>query len=303
MKYFVIISLILLGIIFLIFIYFRKKRAIKKVKCTSDEEKLSNINVILNPFGFEFNLRQDIVISKNDAWQREFGYSDLYDLNSPFFNIVMNCEPIYFDYNNKHYRLEFWKGQYGITTGAEIGIYIREYNSNLPKNFYRSATDKERLEICFHLFKNCYMFSRNDCSWWLAGFDIGKFSKPENLKMIPSIRFPNEEIRNAFIKGLLNAGYAENKINVNCLEVSFQFCCPNNYKLNKYHKIIRFFAQIFNRISCSFYMWITKPFNRSIDKLYYLRCLAPILYKFIIRKCIPKRKHKTHKKYKFTTSK
>lgn len=298
MKFFLIITLILLTIFLIVFIYFRKKWAIKKVKNNTLEEKIFAINAILNPFGFEFDPWQDIVISKNEAWQRDLGYSNFYDMNAPFFNIVMDCEPIYFDYGNKHYRLEFWKGQYGITTGAEIGLYIRDFNTNLKKSIYRSATNEERLEVCFHLFKKCYMFSRSGLSWWLTGFDVGKFSKPEDLKMTAAVRFPNEEMRNAFIKGLLNAGYAENKININCNEVSIDFCYPNNFKLNKYRKIIRIFAQIFNRINCSLYMWITKPFNRTIDKLDYLRYLAPCLYKFIVCHCTPKRKNKKHKKYK-----
>lgn len=84
--------------------------AIKNVSCDTNEEKLWAINAILNPFRFEFNLKQDIVVSRNNAWQRDLGYSDLYDLNAPFINIVIDAELIYFDYDNKHYRLEFWKG-------------------------------------------------------------------------------------------------------------------------------------------------------------------------------------------------
>lgn len=296
MKYIIIFALILLIITFLIILHFRKKRAIKKVKCATDEEKLCAINAILNPFGFEFDLNQDIVISRNDAWQRELGYSDLYDLNSPFINIVMDAEPIYFDYDNKHYRLEFWKGQYGITSGAEIGLYVREFDSKLPKGVYRSATDEERLDMSFHLFKNCYMFSRRDLSWWLTGFDVFKFSSPEDLKMNISIRFPNPDMQVAFIAGLLNAGYSENKIKICCNEVSFDYCCPLNYKLNKCRKFIKCIAQIFNFINCALLMCMTKAFTRTVDKLDYLRHLAPCIYKIVVRKCIPQCKYKKRKR-------
>ena len=118
MKYIIIVFLVLIIISFLIWYLIKRKRAIRKVKCTSKEEKLSYINAALNPFGFIFDSYQDIVISKNDCWQREMGYTDLYDLESFRFNIVMNAEPIYFHYNKKEYRIEFLKGQYGITTGA-----------------------------------------------------------------------------------------------------------------------------------------------------------------------------------------
>lgn len=295
MKYIIIISLIIFLIIFLIFWHFRKKWAIKKVNCNTDEEKLCAINAILNPFGFEFDIKQDIVISKNNAWQRELGYGDIYDLKAPFLNIVMDAEPIYFDYDYKHYRLEFWKVQYGITTGAEIGLYVREFDSKLPKGFYRCANDNERLKMCFDLCKNCYMFTRKDLSWWLTGFDVFKFSKSKDLKMNVVIKFPNREMQVSFITGLLNAGYSENKININCDEVSFSYCKPLNYKLNNKHKFIKCIAQTFNYINCSILNFITRPFNRTLDKLDYLRYLAPCLYKFVVCKCIPKCKYKKKK--------
>lgn len=294
----IIITALILILIFVIFFFFRKRWAIKKVVCDTEEEKLCAINAILSPFGFLFDAKQDIVISKNNAWQRELGYSDLYDLNAPFFNIVMDAEPIYFDYDNKHYRLEFWKGQYGITTGAEVGVYVREFDSKLPKGIYRSANDNERLDISFHLFKNCYLFSRRDLSWWLTGFDVFKFSKPKDLKMNVSIRFPNINMQTAFIAGLLRAGYTESKIKINYDEVSFNYCSPLNYKLNKHRKIFKCIAQFFNYINCSILMKFTKRYNRTIDKLDYLRHLAPGLYKLVVRKCVPKSKYKK-KKSKF----
>lgn len=190
-------------IIYFNFLSFQKKWAIKKVKNITDFEKLCAINAILDPFSFEFDLKQDIVISKNNAWQRDFGYSDIYDLNSPFLNIIIDADPIYFDYNFKHYRLEFWKGQYGISTGAEIELYVRKFDSKLPNGIYRSANDEERLQISFSLFNNCYLFSRNDLSWWLTGFDVFKFSRPKNLKMHVSIKFPNSQMQVAFITGFI----------------------------------------------------------------------------------------------------
>ena len=84
MKWIVITTLILI-LIFLIFLFFRKRLARKKVAGDTEEEKLCAINAILSPFVFLFDAKQDIVISKNNAWQRELGYSDLYNLNAPFF--------------------------------------------------------------------------------------------------------------------------------------------------------------------------------------------------------------------------
>ncbi len=276
----------------IVIIYFfhlrRKKCTIKKVKCMNEEEKLHKVNKVLSPFGFEFDLEQDIVISKNNPWQRNIGYSDFFDLKSPLFNIIMDCEPIYFEYNQKKYRLEFWKGQYGITTGAEIGLYI--FDEKHQK--YRSANDNERLKMGFILFKNCFLFSRFKLSWWLTGFDVGLFSRPKDLKLRACVVFPNTEMQIAFVEGLLRAGYTKNKIDICDKRVCFNICKPLNYKLNSGHKILKFFIQIINYINCSIYNFITRYFNRTIDKLTYLSLMAPFLYKCMIHLNIPRKKHK-----------
>ncbi len=296
MKYFILTLILLFAFVIWIFYLCRKRWAIRKVNCTSDEEKLSYINAALKPFGFEFDLLQDIVISKNDSWQRDIGYRDLYDLKAPYLNMVMDAEPIYFDYEQKHYRIEFWKGQYGITTGAEVGVYVREFGSDLPKNYWRSACDDERLEIEFKLFKKCFLFSRKDCSWWLTGFDVGKFSKPKDLSLKICVCFPNKKMQIAFVEGLLKAGYEANKIHICCDSVCFDYCCPLNYKLNHGHKIIKCIAQLFNYINCSIFMYLTRFFNRTLDKLTYLKFMAPCLYRIIICLSVPRRKQKKYHK-------
>lgn len=295
MKYILISFLILFILILLLYYFLRKRYAINQVKCHSDEEKLSFINAALNPFGFTFDLNKDLVISKNDSWQRNYGFMDLYDYKAPFFNIVMDSQPIYFEYDKKHYRIEFWKGQYGITTGAEIGIYVRDDTSKF-KNYYRAANDNERLEMTFELTKKCKLFRRCDLSWWLTGFDIGVFSKPKDLKMSICLKFPNQEMANAFKKGLINAGYAHDNIEVCDNIICFNYCTPSNYKPNYSHKLIKCLAQIMNWINVHIYLCLTRMFNRTIDKLTYLRYMAPCLYKFIIRLCIPRRCKKCYPK-------
>lgn len=291
MKY-IILTIILIFILILWIIYIiRKNRAIKKVNCTSEEKKLSIVNRALEPFGFKLDPLKDIIVSKNDSWQRDLGYMDIYDKKAPFFNMVFDAEPIYFDYNNKHYRLEFWKGQYGITTGAEIGLYIRDFNK-AGKEHYRAATDEECLNMELLLADNCYLFNRRKYTWWLTGFIVGKFSKPKNLKLKACIFFPNQEMQVAFVEGLLKAGYTPDKIQICNCSVCFILCCPKNYKLNNCYKIIKCIAQFFNRINCAIYMFLTRFFNNTLDKLTYIKYMCPFLYNLVIKTCVPRRKHR-----------
>lgn len=288
MLYIIISLLIFFIIFFIVFFCFRKKWAIRKVKCTTEEEKLCYVNAMLEPFGFVFDEEQDIIISKKDCWQRDAGYSDFYDYKAPLFNMVMDSLPICFNYDNKEYRIEFWKGQYGITTGAEIGTYIHDA-SCLP-NFYRALTDEECLDMNFVLTKKCCLFYRCDKSWWLTGFDLGVFSRPKNLHMSICINFPNQEMLQCFVNSLINSGIPKSQINVCDNQVCFDYCCKNNYKPNHCHCLIKLIMQICNFINCKFYLMCTKCFNRTLDKLTYLRYLAPSLYRFIIRISIPRRK-------------
>lgn len=290
MKYIVIGLLLFFVFVLLICYFFRRRWAIRKVKWATDIQKLCTINAILEPFGFKFNLENDIVISKCDAWQRNMGYRDLYDAKAPFFHMVFDALPIHFRYHNKDYRLEFWKGQYGITTGAEIGLYVKDENTS----FYRAASDQEQLEMNFVLFKKCRLFSRCDTCWWLTGFQVGLFSWPHDLKLSICIKFPDCEMRDAFLCSLIDSGYSRANIEICDNIVCFHFCSSSNYKPNRTHKIIKCIAQFFNYINCGIYNKLTRPFNRTIDKLMYLRYMAPCLYRFIIRRCVPRRRKKCY---------
>ncbi len=290
MKYFLLVFLVILLIILLVWYLHRRKWAIRKVKCTPDWEKLMYVNSFLKPFGFSFDLECDIVVTGEDVWQKDMGYTDFYDYHAPFFNMVMDAFPLYFDYDGKNYRIELWKGQYGITTGAEIGIYI--HDDSCPKGFYRAATDDEQLKMWFQLDKKCNLFTRCDKTWWLTGFDVGVFSKPKNLKMTVCIEFPTCEMRMAFVRSLVEAGYSCCQLNILGNTVCFEYCTPGHYKPNRCHRLIKCIAQMYNRINCCLYMHLTRPFNRTLDKLTYLRFMLPCLYRHVIRMSIPRRKQK-----------
>ncbi len=295
MIYFIICVVVLI-LISLIFFLHRKKRAIKRTICSTREEKISYIDVALEAIDFKYDFLNDTLVAKKNSWLQELGYTDWYDLNAPLFKIVIDSEPIFFEYDGKEYRIEFWKGQYGITTGAEVGIYVRDEKNFKKWDFYNAVDEHEFLEVCFSLYKDCLLFSREERTWWLTGFAIGEYSWPSELVMKVCVHFPNLCMRNAFIDGLLKSGYKRDKINCCGNYVCFDYCRPYNYKLNHRCRILKFFVQCMNKVNCSIYMFITRPFNTTLDKLTYLRFLAPTFYKFILHLSIPKRKHKKYQR-------
>ena len=63
--------------------------------------------------------------------------------------MIMDCEPVEFSYGGKRWLIELWKGQYGITTGGEIGIYNTKRedidHEKFKGTFYENIQDDERL--------------------------------------------------------------------------------------------------------------------------------------------------------------
>ena len=134
--------------------------------------------------GFAYDSKKDAFYSTKDAWQKNFGYCHLYDILAPVFRMIIDTESIRFNYNNKNWLITFWKGQYGIVTGAEIGIYNTIEKKVNKKTLYFPAEDNEMLDMSFILYKNGKEITRISAKhWWLAIFKLAMFSKPKELTM------------------------------------------------------------------------------------------------------------------------
>lgn len=88
---------------------------------------LSKQNIKILPAGFDVKVDADGVyfIGRINGWQKEYGYMDLFDEWMNHLNIN-NIKPlkVIFDYKKKRWRIECWKGRYGLLQGGEIGVYI-----------------------------------------------------------------------------------------------------------------------------------------------------------------------------------
>lgn len=288
------IILIIISIIILVLLLYRwivvRKEAINKVLQRTDEEKIKDINDALEIYGFLYDKKNDIVCSNMYPWQRAVGYCKLYDDAAPLLYMIIDSEPIYFEYDNRRWLIEFWKGQYGMTTGGEIGVYVTEIDDiDIPGifsgPFFNAVSDEERLDISFTLKnKKESLFKREDYHWWLTGFDVGVFSNPKKLSMDIKINFPNSNMKNAFIEGLKRAGYKDDEIKIIKNRVYLNYDKPKSNQSRSRYRLLIFFIQIMNRINCKIYNLITKDFVRTIDKIDFLRLYYPNLFKLIAGK-------------------
>lgn len=286
-MYIIISSVLILSILCFLIFHWKKKKIIKKLCCMSSCEKCHILNELVNPLGYEYDKEQDIFTSTPDAWQKKYGYGTIYDRLAPYFNMIFDNQPVYFNYGGKTWLIEFWKGQYGINTGSEIGIYHADSiisKSERKKTIFLSAQEDEYLEMTTELFfRNTSIAKLSRQHWWLTIFCMGRFSNPKSLTLDISIRFPNLEMRNAFIDGLLEAGYNMHSLYLCCNTVSFTFHSAVKEKVCLLKKAYICYVQFKNWIFCKLFCFITRPFTCTFDKLLYLYYYLPFVFRRMLR--------------------
>ena len=254
----------------------------------SEETVEQTFEELLDITGYSYDEKQDIFYSNMNAWQRKFGYCRLYDEAAAPWGMIIDCEPIYFEYENKNWLIEFWKGQYDMTTGCEIGVYTSKEKSLVVPSvfdgtFYECVADDDLLDISCTLMKNGKtILKRSDKHWWLTGFKLGEFSQPSDLSMSIRIIFKDNLMRNAFVEALKKAGYKENEIIVYFKTVSLNFDKPYTTQPFTRTKKTDWIIQKKNKKLCSIYRSLTKEYDNMPDKIKAIQIRAPEIYKIFV---------------------
>lgn len=253
---------------------------INQNECTGSEK----LDRYLAGLGFAYDAGQEIFYSTMDAWQRKYGYCRLYDEAAPLLSMIMDSEPVTFQYGGKRWLIQFWKGQYAMATGGEIGVY----NTGRPDinisgvykgPFYRTAGPEEILQLSFILNKNGKaLFYRGEKHWWLSGFSLGQFSEPENLTMNLSVTVKDRAMLQAFIDGLKRAGYSDREISIYGLKVALLFAKPRTPQPATRNRSTDWIIQRKNELLCKKYQKITGSFETIPEKFKALKKKAPGLY-------------------------
>ena len=238
-----------------------------------DEAQDQSLIKTIRALGYEYDPKQDVFYTNLYAWQRNHGYCKLFDDAAAVFSMIIDCESVYFDYDGKRWLIGIWKGQYGMTTGGEIGIYSTDKpDIHIPGifkgTFYRSVRDKDMLNMSFDLKKNGKtLLTREGIHWWMAGFKLGEFAEPSELVMDLKITLKDEAMRDAFVQGLLNIGYLEKDINIYANTVALTFDKPHTIQPSTRKPKTDWLIQRKNQLLCILYDNITFPYNNSLDKL------------------------------------
>lgn len=277
-----------------IFTLIRRHCAIKKVCAMTCAEKCKLIQELLAPFGYYYCGRQDVVSTRNDAWQRQAGYTAVFDKAALHLHMVFDALPIYFDYEDRTWLIEIWKGQYGINAGAEVGVYYAD--SIIPKEerstaHFDAVSDCDRLPISFTLYHNGEVLaSMSDRSWWLTAFLVGVFASPSQLSMDIAITFPNTEMQCRFLKALRQSDNPHLDCRCRNLTVRFHYTngcpvspvCPD--KISIFRRIRIAWAQFCNKLLCKLYRLLARPFHTTLDRVVFLYELLPFLLRRMLRR-------------------
>lgn len=278
----------LLAVLLLIgLIYFMCCRETSKsmVYSMSEEEKNRTLNELARPFGFSYEPKQELFVGRVDAWQRKEGYESLFDRLAGKFNMVLDSYPVYFDYLGKTWLIEFWKGQYGIHTGAEVGVYhtnrtvLKEQRTQVH---YNAVSDEEMplIGICLKR-RGKKLLSLKQRHWWLAAFRMGMFSQPAELSLYASVTFCSTDAAQAFGRGLLEAGFTKEGYRVRGRRVTVlldQTACPNGAQ-GRYCSLV----QCVNRFYCGLLRLATRPFHNTADRMLFLYLQLPWCFRRMLR--------------------
>ncbi len=292
---------LLLIFITLLLLHFKKKSVIQKVNSLNTAQKQATLDTLSEPVGYCYDACQDLFIARRDAPQKIFGYTTFYDLAAPYFNMIFDYETIYFNYDGRTWLLEMWKGQYGINTGCELGLYYadtiiqpKDYSSTL----FHSVEAKDMLDISLELnrtprkenvFTTVGKVSKHH--WWLTQFKMGMFSKPQNLLVNTAVRFKDCYMLYSFLNSFENT-LPHVTYTVNNLTVYFTFYqSRRSYPFFK--KLVRHFALTCCHLYCSCFNYVTRPFQNSGDKLLYLYYYLPFMARLILKQ--KTKKSTTHK--------
>lgn len=264
-------------------------------------DRIAELNSEIKPFGFAYEPYQDIFYSLMNPWQRELGYCRLYDEASAALSMIIDCEPITFEYNGRKWLIEFWKGQYGMNTGGEVGIYYTTGPSlNIPGffngTFYHCPKDEDCINMSFTFRKKGnLLFTRSGYHWWLTGFKLGEYSKPSELSMDITLDLYDRRMAYTFVNALVKAGYKEEEYSVAGNRVMVHYEKPHSPQPVTRTAFTDFIMLRNNESFCDAYKRLTADYTDTIDKLEVVRKESPGMYNHLLSLGKPKATYEAFK--------
>lgn len=158
------------------------------------------------------------------CFQKNFGYNRLYDLGANLIDFSIETTRLDFKYDNKDYRIQFWKGQYISgeigTVGGEIGVYTRPTGSVSMVEHYNCAAEEDWLKMEMTVYWDEFdngeylpQLTRNyNDFWWATGFVDGQLKNrrdSNSMRVLGRITFETVEQAEAFDSAMSKKGFTK----------------------------------------------------------------------------------------------
>lgn len=173
-----------------------------------DEQR--KIGEIILAAGFRYDRQQQIFYSETQSWQRNFGFTPLYDAGAALVGMYYDTMRLKFTYGDYDWMFQLWKGRYGITTGGEIGIYYKPAGTDT--SMYACVPDDKTVTMSFALYRgnDLYMTRGPEPHWWLTGFKLFDMIAPQELTMHATFFMSNSEMADLLEESLTDLGFIKN---------------------------------------------------------------------------------------------
>lgn len=173
--------------------------------------------------GFNCSIYELMTYAPMYCWMRDFGFCIEYDFLCYLLPIFRyNTRRFKFNYEDKEWMLQVWKGNYLITNGAEAGLYNRE--PSRFGSFYDTVSDEDRVPMSLTLMHddNVILHREEELHWWVNGFRIAnnKLYAPENLTMILTVEVKDEEMLEALCTAIDNNMHKDVAYTVDGLDIT-----------------------------------------------------------------------------------
>ena len=154
--------------------------------------------------------------------QANFGYNRLYDWGAQLIDFSIDTARMKFDYDNKEYMIQIWKGQYISgemgTIGGEVGLYTRPKGTVSAIGHYNCAPYEEWLNMEMTVLWDeagngnylPQLTRAYSLHWWPTGFVFAQLEDKKNsdpLRVLCRITFKDEEMAQAFADSLSQEGF------------------------------------------------------------------------------------------------
>ena len=169
-----------------------------------------DLQAALTAAGYAYDQEQQVYYSTLEPWQRHFGFGDIYDDAAAYANMKYTTLKADFEYDGLLWRLQWWKGQYGILEGAELGVYTKDPNST--SDFYDCADNDHLIDMSFEYYRtgsdfkkdNMLFYRHEEPHWWLTGFKVGYVANNNSSAsvVVAKLKAYDEAMANGIESGL-----------------------------------------------------------------------------------------------------